>query len=671
MQGCFYSGMMIFMKRYYIKTFGCQMNESDSERIAAVLENQGYKKVKDEKSALRLGSGQADLIVVNVCSVRQTAIDRVFGLLNNIKKLKKKNPELKIVITGCILKSDKKKFEEFLAPYRTCSGAGFDEVLDIEKFLGKNHLSLKPKCIDKFSAFVPIMTGCDNYCTYCVVPYARGREASRPIKEIFKEVGDLTKRGYKEITLLGQNVNSYQYGFSKLLKKLNALPGDFIIKFLTNHAKDFSDELINTIAKCKKIAKEIHLPVQSGDDEILKKMNRGYTVRQYKNLVKKIREKIPNVKLSTDVIVGFPGETKKQFENTVKLFKEIKYNLAYINKYSMRSGTVAAKLKDNVSWNEKKRRWKILNDLVNRPKLIVVLGPTASGKSDLAIKLAKKFNGEIISADSRQVYKGMDIGTGKITKKEMQGIPHHLLDVASPKGQFTIVQYRERATKAINEIYKKDKIPIICGGTGFYIQAVVEGLIIPRVKPDLQLRKELEKQTTENLFKRLKKLDPCRAKNIDSKNKRRLIRALEIVIKTGKPVPELKAESSFDVLMIGIKKSPNELEELIRKRLLKRLKPRNKRGKHGMIEEVKKLRGSGISWKRLDDFGLEYRYIAKYLQEKITKQEMIEKIQKESEHYAKRQMTWFKRNKRIHWVSNYREAEKLVFEFFSFLFKFI
>jgi len=341
------------------------MNESDSERIATVLENDGYKKANSLE--------QADLIVVNACSVRQTAIDRIFGLLNNIKRLKKKNPKLRIVITGCILKSDKRKFEEFLTPYRTCSGAEFDEILDIEKFLGKNYLSLKPKCINKFSAFVPIMTGCDNYCTYCVVPYTRGREKSRPAQSIINEVANLIKEGYKEITLLGQNVNSYlpagkagKYGFAALLKKINNISGDFIIKFLTNHPKDFSDELINTIAKRKKVAKEIHLPIQSGDDDILKKMNRGYTVRQYKNLVKKIREKIPNVKLSTDVIVGFPDETNKQFENTVKLFKEVNYDLAYINKYSPRVGTVAAKLKDNVSWQEKKRRWNILNEIVNK-----------------------------------------------------------------------------------------------------------------------------------------------------------------------------------------------------------------------------------------------------------------------------------------------------------------
>ena len=345
------------------------MNESDSEHIASFLEKKGYKSTKDVNSA--------NLIVVNVCSVRQSAIDRIFGLLNNIKKLKKKNPKLRIIITGCILKSDKRKFEEFLVLHRTCSGAGFDEILDIKDFFNSpifsdrekratNYLSLKPKYVKKDSAFVPIMTGCDNYCTYCVVPYTRGREFSRPIKEIVEEVSSLVKKDCKEITLLGQNVNSYKYGLAKLLEKLNSLLGNFKVNFLTNHPKDMSDELIDTIAKCKKIAKEIHLPIQSGDNLILKKMNRNYTVKQYKDLVRKIREKIPNVKISTDVIVGFPGETEKQFQNTVKLFREIKYDLAYINKYSPRLGTVAYKLEDNISWEEKRRRWHILDELVKK-----------------------------------------------------------------------------------------------------------------------------------------------------------------------------------------------------------------------------------------------------------------------------------------------------------------
>lgn len=354
--------------KYFIKTFGCQMNESDTERIVSFLEKQGYKSTgKADSSAEALA--KADLIVVVACSVRQTAVDRILGLSRKFKHLKSQNPNLKLILTGCILKTDKSKFEKF-----------FDAVLNIKDFFtyhlffdrtkdGIDYLELKAKHSNLKSAYVPIMTGCNNYCTYCVVPYTRSREVSRKAKNIISEIKKLIKGGCKELILLGQNVNSYKdnkINFPKLLKLINQIPGDFIIKFLTSHPKDFSDELIDAIAICKKVAKEIHLPIQSGDNDILKKMNRNYTVEHYKNLIQKIREKIPFVQISTDVIVGFPGETEKQFENTVKLFKKIKFDKAYINKYSSRVGTPAYKLQDDISLREKKRRWSILNEIVKK-----------------------------------------------------------------------------------------------------------------------------------------------------------------------------------------------------------------------------------------------------------------------------------------------------------------
>lgn len=325
--------------KYFIITFGCQMNKSDSEKIASILENKGYGPALD--------INKADLVVVNMCSVRQSAVDRVRGLLPKLKNKKS-------VLTGCILKKDRRKFEQL-----------FDEVVSIENLTKK----VKQKHDEKFSAVIPIMTGCNNFCSYCVVPYTRGREKSRPAKEIICEVKNLIKRGYKEIWLLGQNVNSYSdIPFPELLRKINNIPGGFWIRFTSSHPKDFSNDLINAITECKKVAKYLNLPVQSGDDEILKKMGRPYTVKQYKDLVKKIRKKIPDINLSTDVIVGFPGETKKQFENTAKLFREIKFSLAYINKYSPRSGTMAEKLKNTVSPKEKKRREKVLEKIIEETK---------------------------------------------------------------------------------------------------------------------------------------------------------------------------------------------------------------------------------------------------------------------------------------------------------------
>ncbi|MFA5386217.1 MAG: tRNA (adenosine(37)-N6)-dimethylallyltransferase MiaA [Candidatus Paceibacterota bacterium] len=319
-----------------------------------------------------------------------------------------------------------------------------------------------------------------------------------------------------------------------------------------------------------------------------------------------------------------------------------------------------------------------------KDKIIVVLGPTASGKSGLAVKIAlhlssgqarKTFgiNGiEIISADSRQVYKGLDLGSGKVTKDlnsklriqssefYHQGIRHHLLDIASPKNRFTVAQYQKLAKKAIKKIIAKGKIPIICGGTAFYIYSLIYNWQIPEVPPQKKLREKLEKKSIEELFKQLKKLDPQRAKNIDKYNKRRLIRALEIVLITGKPNPHKsdlnQRTATFDVLIIGIKKPKEELQKLIKIRLEKRLK-------QGMIEEIKKLYQRGLTWKRLDELGLEYRYISYYLRELITKEKMIEILNQKTWQFSKRQMTWFKKDKIIKWIKNYKEAKKLVKNF--------
>ncbi len=323
---------------YFIITYGCQMNKSDSERIATFLEKKGYLPAKNEK--------EADLIVINMCSIRQSAVDRVY---NKTKNLKNK----KIILTGCILKEDREKLKK-------------DKIKIIDF---KDLFKIKPKIKHQKEGFIPIMEGCNNFCSYCVVPYTKGREYYREKKEIIEEVKKLITRlpekRYQEITLLGQNVNSYP-DFPQLLEEINNIPGNFKISFLTSHPKDFSDELIEIMAKSEKIIKHLNLPVQSGDNQILKKMSRPYTIEQYKNLVKKIQKKIPDIKLSTDIIVGFPGETKKQFNNTVKLFKEIKFNMAYISKYSPRPGTPSFKMKDNISLEEKKRREKFLREIMKK-----------------------------------------------------------------------------------------------------------------------------------------------------------------------------------------------------------------------------------------------------------------------------------------------------------------
>jgi len=267
-----------------------------------------------------------------------------------------------------------------------------------------------------------------------------------------------------------------------------------------------------------------------------------------------------------------------------------------------------------------------------KPKVIVILGQTATGKSELAVLIAHKIGGEIISADSRQVYKKLDIGTGKITKKEMRGIPHYLLNVANPKRRFTVAQYQKKAIYAIAEIIKRGKVPIICGGTGFYIDAITKGVVFPQVPPNIKLRKQLEKKTVLQLLKILKKLDRIRAKNIDPKNKVRLIRAIEIAQALG-CVPHLAVKPpSYRFIKIGLYLSPEKLKKKVEKRVKQMFQD-------GLLNEIKKLKKSGISDKRLKEFGFEYF--------KPTKDKVITETLK----YAKRQMTWFKRDKEINWIN--------------------
>lgn len=297
-----------------------------------------------------------------------------------------------------------------------------------------------------------------------------------------------------------------------------------------------------------------------------------------------------------------------------------------------------------------------------KSKLIVILGQTATGKSDFAVNIAKKFNGEIISADSRQVYKGMDLGTGKVTKKEMGGVPHYMLDIVSPKNKtFSVSNYQKLASKKIKDILSKKKIPIICGGTGYYIDSIINGISFPEVPPNEKLRKKLYSMSAIALFEYLKKIDPRRARNIDANNKVRLVRAIEIAKALGK-VPKInKNDSPFDVIKIGLAFPQEELKERIYIRLIKRIKM-------GMLKEMENLHKSGLSWKKMESFGLEYRYSAFYLQGKINKKEMVEKLFSQIWHFAKRQNTWFKRDKDTIWINptkktNVARAEKEIIKF--------
>lgn len=407
--------------KYYITTFGCQANKADSERVAGMLESRGMVAAKT--------IDDAEHIVINTCMIRESAENRVYGLVNNLAKRKLKEPQLKIIVTGCMVgMAARDNTGKFFKKIREAMPE-VDEFLPIEE-VGFDNAPVRTNAIH---AWVPVSNGCNNFCTFCVVPFTRGREVSRPFHEIIHEIEHLAKNGYSEITLVGQNVNSYGADlvlgkenihvlrdldvgtyfnkqpeapkkdgevipyegyklpngvkvapiyvkhlgrlripslFPYLLEEVCAIKTIKKVDFISSNPWDFSDELIETIKKNKKIARHLHFALQSGDNEVLKRMNRWYTREEYMNLVKKIRREIPGMTFSTDIIVGFCGETDEQFENTVDLAKKVGFTKAYVAMYSDRPMTAAHKAyQDDVPHPVKKKRWKILDDLINQQNL--------------------------------------------------------------------------------------------------------------------------------------------------------------------------------------------------------------------------------------------------------------------------------------------------------------
>ena len=392
------------MKKVYFETYGCQMNKYDSELVAGILGQQGYQ--------LTDKADKSDLILINTCSVREHAERRVFGRLDALRQLKKQKPELVIGVMGCMaarLKdgiTENKPFVNFVVSpdnYRSIprilqqiENNGADSHFTLTEFNEyEDYGELFPSHTKGVNAWVAIMRGCNNFCSYCIVPYVRGRERSRKLANVINEVERLARQNYKEITLLGQNVNSYhdgEYDFADLILRAADVPGIERVRFATSHPKDLSKKLIDAIASHAKICNHIHLPVQAGSDKILKAMNRRYTREHYFHLVEKVRAKIKNLGLYTDIIVGFPGETDEDFQDTADLLKEIEFDGAFIFKYSPREGTAAARLQETVSEKEKVDRLKQLNEiqdrislkinkkLIGKIKTVLVEGPSKKAK---------------------------------------------------------------------------------------------------------------------------------------------------------------------------------------------------------------------------------------------------------------------------------------------------
>ena len=368
--------------KYYILTMGCQLNENDSEKICGMLEEMQYKKTENYE--------EADLVIFNTCCVRENAEDKLFGKLGEVKKIREKRGTI-VAVGGCMMQ-EKHIVEKIKSSYPFCDiifgthtlhklpediynvlneKKKIKDILDID---GEIYEGLPIKRNDAIKASVTIMYGCNNFCSYCIVPYVRGRERSRKASDIIKEVKQLANEGYKEITLLGQNVNSYKgsiedneypnvKNFADLLLEVEKIEGIERIRFISPHPKDFTDDVIDAISKSQKICKIIHLPLQSGNNEVLKRMNRKYTKEQYLTLVEKMKNKIPNIVFSTDIIVGFPGETDEQFEDTLDVVRKVKFEQVYMFIYSRRVGTPADKMENQVPEEIKHIRFNKLKQL--------------------------------------------------------------------------------------------------------------------------------------------------------------------------------------------------------------------------------------------------------------------------------------------------------------------
>lgn len=392
-------------KFYFLLTYGCQMNESDSERYAGQLESLGYRRTED--------MDMADVVLLNTCCVRETAEGKILGKIGELKHVKQHNPNLIIAVAGCMAQEwqdrlferaphidlvigthNIHKLVELIRERQAKSGHYLEADMTVPAF----H-DLPTKRFQKFFAWVPIMNGCNKFCTYCIVPYVRGREVSRPIADIVREIEEIAKEGYKEITLLGQNVNSYGLDlkdgtdFSALLQAVDRIDGIERVRYMTSHPKDMTFAMIDAIADSKKVVNHMHLPIQSGSDELLKKMNRGYTVDQYMELVEYARKRIPDLVLTTDIIVGFPSETEEMFCQTLDLLKRVQYDMAYTFIYSPRTGTPAAKMDHQIPQEEKSRRLQRLMDVQNVYSLqlnqamehkeyeVIVEGPTKNDEN--------------------------------------------------------------------------------------------------------------------------------------------------------------------------------------------------------------------------------------------------------------------------------------------------
>ena len=736
------------------------MNHSDSEEMAGALVAAGC----GEATSLEA----ADLVVINSCAIREAAEQKVIGRMGHLARMRAANPALRVVLTGCSVREDnaailKRRYPQVDLFLRPDQEGELVARLGLAGSTSPGRLAGPLRRDSATSAWLPIIYGCDKTCTYCIVPFARGPERSRPFDELIDEARSLAAAGYREVTLLGQNVNSYGHDLAPddrfadihrsrelgrridldgrpdiaaLLRTLDDLrsedgaPAIPRVRFVTSHPWDLSDRLIAAMAELESVCEHLHLPVQSGDDTVLRRMGRQYTIDAYLGLVEKLRAAIPGINLTTDVIVGFCGETEAQFENSLALLREVRFGTVFAAAFSPRPGTPAARLDDDVSRADKRRRltrcstcrkasvatstpvgwdgrqrcsWiscgrprrttraarralpaatvrtssstsmerRISLDGWSRcalstpgrtrwlarsspeapplplPPLIVIGGATATGKTGLSLELAKRIPGaEIISADSRQVYRGMDIGTAKVTLADRALVPHHGLDLVDPDQPFTAADYRRAALDALHAIAARSGIALLVGGSGLYLRAVARGLALDETGRDPVVRADLEQRLAGEglhvLVAQLRSQAPRVAAGTDLANPRRVVRALERVAVQGDVPPPAPLGYPARSVWIGLNLEPSENDRRIAERARAQFAG-------GLLDEAAALRRRFNP--QLSAFSaVGYREAFAHLDGTLTVEQALEETVARTRQLARRQRTWLRAEPDVMWL---------------------
>ena len=644
---------------FHIHTLGCQMNVHDSERIAGVLEANGYVPATEDQ----INDNDLDLLVLNTCAVRENAAERMYGTIGRFNRVKLVRPNLQIAVGGCMAQLDRKKIAD-TAPW-VSAVFGTKNIEDLPKLLDQNRATGKAQVqvteqlrqfpsqlpaarASRISSWVAISVGCNNTCTFCIVPTTRGKEKDRRPGDILDEIRQCVADGAKEVTLLGQNVNSFGYGigdryaFSKLLRACGTIDGLERVRFTSPHPAAFTDDVIAAMAETPNIMHQLHFPLQSGSDRILRAMRRSYRSAKFLDILGRIRAAMPDAQISTDIIVGFPGETEEDFQQTMDVVRQARFSSAFTFIYSPRPGTPAAAMeqipRDVVQ--DRFDRLVALQEQITEENLATFEG------RDVEVMITGKLGKK--DTDTHRVTgrekTGVDIGTAKPTAEEQAAVPHHLIDIIDPEDTMSVARFQQLARETIADLQSRGIRPILVGGSGLYARAAIDDITFPGTDPDVRTRLE-EREKTEGagaLFDELRAKDPEAAARMDPRNPRRTIRALEVIELTGKPYSASLPRYRYVIpsVQIGLDLDRPDLDHRIDLRTKQMYDD-------GFIEEVERLRPHlGATAVR----ALGYQQIIDLLDGIWDVNDAFADIAQKTKRLARKQMGWFGRDPRIHWL---------------------